>query len=454
MSLYAGRDAEFTAQLKAEGVELLNFWRLADTERGHVRKTLQLLQLPAGARVIDLGCGTGRFAALAREERPDLSFTLINTSEAQLASAPAETTAVCRDLVDTGCEDGQFDAVIAAYSFGHAELVPALEEAARLLKVGGKLFLHDLFASTAEATKDLKTALNYDARFVHEAVALARIIGFDVFEIVDDVFFAPGETAAAVFPLIAQLEHGIVVFEKTDRRHVFAGEKKIAFSFSGGKDSLACLELLRPWWNKLTVYWLNPGNPFPETIALMDAVRLEVPHFKEIAGKQREVIAADGWPSDVVPQRYTTDGNLVFGPTPFKVQPRLSCCYRSLMLPLYQAMVEDGITLCFRGKRREEADKTGVESGHISAENVELQFPLLAWTARQVAEYLALHNIELPKSYQHAKHSLDCMDCTAWWGEGLSRYLLAEHPVEFARYWNKITLIKAAVASQMADCEV
>lgn len=235
---------------------------------------------------------------------------------------------------------------------------------------------------------------------------------------------------------------------------IFARHKNVALSFSGGKDSLACLYLLRPWWDRLTVYWMNPGNPFPETVALMERVRTMVPHFKEVAGRQREIIALDGWPSDVVPHRYTSDGNAIFGATEFKVQSRLQCCIRSLMLPTYQAMLADGVTCCIRGKRHDEADKTGLTSGFVTEHGMELVFPIYEWGAEQVLAYLAEQGVELPKFYQHAKHSLDCMDCTAWWGEGLSRYLAAEHPVAFFEYERRVTLIKQAVADQLAECEV
>ena len=36
--------------------------------------------------------------------------------------------------------------------------------------------------------------------------------------------------------------------------------KRVALAFSGGKDSQACLELLRPHLDRVTVYWLNTGS--------------------------------------------------------------------------------------------------------------------------------------------------------------------------------------------------
>lgn len=235
---------------------------------------------------------------------------------------------------------------------------------------------------------------------------------------------------------------------------IFDVHQKVALSLSGGKDSLACLYLLRPYWDRMTVYWMNPGNPFPETVELMASVREMVPNFKELRGNQPEIIKQDGWPSDVVPHAYTSDGNLVFGKTPFKVQSRLQCCLRSLMLPTYYAMLGDGVTCCIRGKRSVEADRTGVESGHITEDGMQLVFPIYDWSAEDVTTYLNEQGVDLPKSYQYASHSLDCMDCTAWWGEGLPHYLKAEHPGQHDEYRRRVALIKQAVVEQMNECEV
>lgn len=235
---------------------------------------------------------------------------------------------------------------------------------------------------------------------------------------------------------------------------IFRKHSNVALSFSGGKDSWALLMLFRPYWDRLTVYWMNPGNPFPETVQMMREVAAMVPNFKEVAGLQREVIALDGWPSDVVPQAYTSDGNAVFGETPFKVQSRLQCCLRSLMIPTYEAMLKDGVTCCIRGKRHDEADRTGIESGYVSPEGMELIFPIYHWSKAEVLKYLATERVRLPEYYQHSNHSLDCMDCTAWWGEGLSEYLRHRHPDQFNEYRRRVILIKQAVADTLATCEV
>lgn len=238
-----------------------------------------------------------------------------------------------------------------------------------------------------------------------------------------------------------------------DYHILFEIHERVALQVSGGKDSLALLHMFKPYWDRLCVFWLNPGDPFPETVALMEKIKAEVPFFVEVAGRQREIIAQDGWPSDVIPHAYTTEGNFVFGPTRFKVQSRLSCCFRSMMLPMHERMKALGVTCILRGKRSEEKDKTPSRSGETH-DGFELVYPLWDWTENDVLVYLEQAGIELPPSYDYAGHSLDCMSCTGWWGENLSKWLEAKYPVQHTEYVRRITLIKQAVADQMADCEV
>lgn len=224
--------------------------------------------------------------------------------------------------------------------------------------------------------------------------------------------------------------------------------ERIALQFGGGKDSLAVLFLLRPWWDRLCVYWLNTGDAYPETVALMARIRGLVPNFKEVAGKQPEVIASDGWPADVVPHLQTTDGNVIFGATPFKVQSRLRCCWRSLMLPMFEAMKHDDITLVIRGKRNDEADRTGVKSGDVS-DGIEVLFPIIDWTEDEVFAYLADNHIDLPESYAHANSSLDCMSCTAWLEHKNGDYLKAAYPERYIEHTRRLGLIREAITEQM-----
>ncbi|MFG0641366.1 phosphoadenosine phosphosulfate reductase family protein, partial [Delftia sp. WSY_22] len=59
--------------------------------------------------------------------------------------------------------------------------------------------------------------------------------------------------------------------------------RRAALHFSGGKDSLACLYLLRPLVEQgLPVYWLSTGDTIPETRAVVDQVRAWIPDLRTV----------------------------------------------------------------------------------------------------------------------------------------------------------------------------
>jgi phosphoadenosine phosphosulfate reductase len=359
--------------------------------------------------------------------------------------------------------DSTFDAVMFHAALGNMDAMVALAEASRVLKPGGVLFLNEL-CRVAGDNAEMERLLSFRAYPTDQLRAFAMAIGFERFDEVlpvDEREYLREQmdaddyrrAFAGVVPVLWRAVKGPETPMAARFGAIFARHERIALQVSGGKDSLAVLEGLRPWWDRLCVYWLNPGDPFPETVALMAEIRAVVPHFVEVVGRQAAVIAADGWPSDVVPQHHTSDGNFVFGETPFKVQTRLNCCIRALMLPMHERMVSDGVTCVIRGKRAEEKDRTGTRTGSI-AEGIEFIYPVWDWSDGDVRRYLDRAGIALPATYKYAGHSLDCMSCTAWWGEGLSRFLEAKYPDRHREYVRRITLIKQAVATQMADCEV
>lgn len=103
-----------------------------------------------------------------------------------------------------------------------------------------------------------------------------------------------------------------------------ARHDRIALQLSGGRDSIACLYLMRPWLDRITVYWLNTGAAFPETLAVIEQMRAWVPHFVEIDGDQPGHVARHGIPSDLVPSSHTPIGLLATGKRAGAIQDRKS----------------------------------------------------------------------------------------------------------------------------------
>jgi len=99
---------------------------------------------PAGAKVADVGCGTGRFLEHLAEWFPGTRLTGIDFSEAMLARLPDGVEARAGSLLRIPAADGEFDGALAVESLEHA-LVPerAVAELCRVVRPGGQVLVID-----------------------------------------------------------------------------------------------------------------------------------------------------------------------------------------------------------------------------------------------------------------------------------------------------------------------
>ena len=133
-----------TREIVRLGGAVLQTHKLAMNDRDHIAALLYYFDPPAGAHVLDAGCGVGAVAALMTERRPDLRFSLLNISAAQLEMAPDSMSKLHGDFQKMPVESAAFDAVMFNYSLGHGLLDACIGEAARVLRPGGVLFIYDL----------------------------------------------------------------------------------------------------------------------------------------------------------------------------------------------------------------------------------------------------------------------------------------------------------------------
>ena len=231
-------------------------------------------------------------------------------------------------------------------------------------------------------------------------------------------------------------------------KKIIDGHQRIALQFSGGRDSIACLYLLRPFWDRLTVYWCDTGAAYPETVALMAQIREMVPNFAVIQGAQPAVIAEFGIPSDLVPVSATPIGRFVGGDAP-AIQDRYSCCIRSMMHPTMERMIADGITLVIRGQKSKDRLKSQVRSGDVH-DGIEYLFPIEDWDARQVMTFLSDEGAPIPRFYEVLSSMPDCMNCSAWWEEGAAKYLRRYHHAQFLENQKRLDIINNAIGEHIA----
>ena len=228
-----------------------------------------------------------------------------------------------------------------------------------------------------------------------------------------------------------------------------ARHERIALQFSGGKDSLACLYLMRPWLDQITVYWLNTGRPYPETLRTLEAVKPFIPHFVEITSDVDAVHEQYGIPSDIVPASSTPLGRLVGHNAP-AIQDRYSCCFQTVMRPLHERMLADGVTLIIRGQRNDDPLKPALRSGMVDG-GIEYLFPIEDWTARQVLAFLREQNAPVPRFYEVLDEAPDCLTCSAWWEKGAAKYLKRYHGDAYREVQARLELIRGAVGPHIQD---
>jgi len=234
----------------------------------------------------------------------------------------------------------------------------------------------------------------------------------------------------------------------TTLNDIITRHSRIALQLSGGRDSIACLYLMRPWWDRLTVYWCDTGAAYPETLATMAKLQALVPNFAVIEGRQPAVIAEFGIPTDILPASSTPMGVNGAGKGEL-MQDRYSCCLRSIMLPLHERMVADGITLIIRGQKNADRLKSIVRSGETH-DGIEYLFPIEDWTSRQVMSYLNEQDAPIPRFYEMLNAAPDCMSCSAWWEEGAAGYLKRYHHGQYLVNQAKLSRINTAVGEHIA----
>src|SRR5574337_286866 len=224
-----------------------------------------------------------------------------------------------------------------------------------------------------------------------------------------------------------------------------------AFQFSGGRDSTAALYALRDFWPQLRVYHLDTGDQFPETRAVVDKVSRDV-EIVRIEGNVAAVREAFGWPSDLVPSDNTTIGQMLSG-REVRLQQRIDCCARSLMNPMHQRMIEDGMTLLIRGQRDDEFHRAPLRSGAV-IEGFEVLYPIQSWSADDVMAFIRANDLPVAPYYEAGMTMApECMHCTAWWNEGRAKYLRDNHPAEHAVLIERLGVIKREIDRQFATLQ-
>lgn len=220
------------------------------------------------------------------------------------------------------------------------------------------------------------------------------------------------------------------------------GHEHAALCFSGGKDSLACLYLVRDQLPEITVLWANTGKNYPESLAIIESVKAMCPRWQEVRVDRDAQWERSGMPSDLVPMDATVHGRGCTAAQGTSIQSQYACHYENVSEPLTQAIEDLGATLVITGQRKDEAHRAPrVNGDRVGA--VQFWHPIEDWTRQQVLEFLEAAMGSLPEHYAFDHTSLDCYDCTGFAAASHDRvaWMRERHPILFEDYREKLLAV-------------
>lgn len=117
--------------------ELVNRVMTLGLDAGWRRRAVRELRLAPGARVVDLGCGTGDLCRLL--ERAQLGAVGIDMAAGMLAKAHTSAPLVRADALRLPLRDGSVDGAISGFALRNVvDIAACFEEAARVIRPGGR----------------------------------------------------------------------------------------------------------------------------------------------------------------------------------------------------------------------------------------------------------------------------------------------------------------------------
>lgn len=233
-----------------------------------------------------------------------------------------------------------------------------------------------------------------------------------------------------------------------DIEELFARHRRAVLGFSGGRDSLVLLDMLRPYHDRVTLLWVNSGFMFPHMVEFVRAFGTDW-RLVELAGDLAAQFRQFGLPSTIVPVRHAVGGH----PHPLepKLTPWIHCCARVRFQPALDWLRDQGVTLFLHGQRREDGNPMPW-IGDKLVPGVEAHAPLWYWSNADVATYIEAHGITLPSHYGEVQDSLECFVCTAPLTSSRLAYMQRAYPEYARRVEDAARQIRVAVLAA-ADLE-
>ena len=131
----------------------------------------------AGKRVLDVGCGKGRFARVFHELEPQAELWGLDISEAMLRFVPEGIQTRAGSMTELPFADDFFDGAYATESLEHAvEIAKAVGEICRVVKPGGRIAIIDKNARIGSNVRIVNEAgikeKDGDGYFIREGIVI------------------------------------------------------------------------------------------------------------------------------------------------------------------------------------------------------------------------------------------------------------------------------------------
>jgi malonyl-CoA O-methyltransferase len=111
---------------------------------GRVQEILGFFGNLDGKRVLDVGCGKGRYVRVLQETFPGAEIHGIDLSEKMLGFCPPGAVSKVGNMLNLEYPDDFFDCVYSVEALEHAlRIEPAIRDMVRILKPGGKIMIVD-----------------------------------------------------------------------------------------------------------------------------------------------------------------------------------------------------------------------------------------------------------------------------------------------------------------------
>lgn len=174
-----------TIEAMGKGHYILQIHKMDCNDESHTELLLKNLNPIENAAILDAGCGIGEVARLMNIMRPDLNFTLLNISGAQLALCPPSFKQIQADFHNIPLPDASFDVIMFNYSIGHGTIDCLMAQSRRLLRNNGVVFIYDL---EGDDSANINTYLNYNVHSRDNIIAAALNNGLSVETITTPTF--------------------------------------------------------------------------------------------------------------------------------------------------------------------------------------------------------------------------------------------------------------------------